>query len=257
MKEAKDSFVFITAGYEVTRKNISNNLNISYEEDLSKINKTLSSLRFISASGFVLKHLKDSSLVSTSNHVCESFSELEDSIDNVLIKTFLQNIKDNMTKDSLLFNLNYEIKPVVVLTDFYGNKHISNKVVAADKKNDLCIISSNDLIGKPVQFAKSCNEEEIFNISTSGGFYIENGVPLRKGFLNRIIKKIEYRENVYFENVYMYSLSVLPGSSGSAVFNAEGKVCGNINISQPNLGISYGASSSTITLQLQDYLSSL
>ena len=44
----------------------------------------------------------------------------------------------------------------------------------------------------------------------------------------------------------MYSMPILPGGSGSAVFNKQGKVCGNINFAMSKPGISYGAPAKVI-----------
>lgn len=254
IKTIKDSFVFVTAGFEVVRKKETSYFGMSYYQDLTEINKTLKSLNFMSASSFVLAHKNKGTFVSTSGHVCKAVSDMYNFESSLLLKAFVDGVKQTMTEDPVLFEMFYEIKPVLLLTDYYGKQYNDNLVVSVDKTNDLCVMFSNNIIGKPVEFEHKCNEEKIYNISTSGGFYLKNGVPLREGFLNRRVEELSYNNDVKFKNFFVYSLYVLPGSSGSAVFNSKGKVCGNINLSQPRLEISYGASSDQIVSHFQKYL---
>ena len=78
-------------------------------------------------------------------------------------------------------------------------------------------------------------------MSSSAGYYYPNAVPIRQGFMNGIVKNQEINGKI-FKDVNLYTLSVQPGASGSAVFNKEGEVCGTINIAYTRVDLSSGAS---------------
>jgi V8-like Glu-specific endopeptidase len=82
-------------------------------------------------------------------------------------------------------------------------------------------------------------------MSSTGGYYHEGAVSLREGFINNRAKKLEIEGKV-FKDINIYTLIVKPGSSGSAVFNVKGEVCGSINISFIRVDLSAGASYSDL-----------
>ena len=74
---------------------------------------------------------------------------------------------------------------------------------------------------------------------------------LEKKINSELTTKINKTE---IKHHHLYTLPVLPGASGSAVFNAKGEVCGNINISYQKLGLSLGATSKIISSSYYNFL---
>lgn len=244
----KDTFGHIKSFYKI--KSIDKDLCVgcygSFEEveKIYRLNKKFHSVPYASASAFIVGHSNDKTILMTSGHVCE---ELKEFTTNEKFKALGDQVYNFMTShnealSSNTFKDNYYIKSEIVVYSFYGDEHIINEIIAIDKEHDMCLVSSNSVWGKKIKFAeKNCEYEEVYNMSSSGGHYYPNAVPLRKGIINGIIDVQEYGERVY-KNVNLYTLNVKQGASGSAVFNTAGKVCGSINISYLKLDLSSGAS---------------
>ena len=73
------------------------------------------------------------------------------------------------------------------------------------------------------------------------------------GICNHTVDKVVVQDKT-FKYHHLYTLPVLPGASGSAVFNNKGEVCGNINISYQKLGLSLGATSKIISSSYYNFL---
>ena len=66
--------------------------------------------------------------------------------------------------------------------------------IAETKAKDLCIITSNNIIGTPVTFNEdNCNYgEEVINVSASDGNYFPSAVPFHIGAYSGTIKNKRY-----------------------------------------------------------------
>ena len=249
IKTMQDSFGMISAYYTIEQKEQTMSCENCTDElinyfKLLIINNQLEKSPYIKASSFVIHRRNSKTYVMTSNHVCKSIKQFlsKESKFNVIGNKLMDNmIKEGFFANKEVGNL-YEIKPHASIIDFTGKSIKIEKIVKTSAEKDLCILQTNKSWGVKIQFANAdCYYEEIFNLSASGGYYMPNALPLRRGIFNSIASSETVGEKV-FKDINLYTLNVLPGASGSAVFNNQGKVCGNINISYPKLGISFGAS---------------
>ena len=261
VKSVQDSFGFIKSYYSVQP-----NLNyqcttcLTYTKDLellSLLNKEFKKTPYIKASAFIIKKSKNKTLLSTSYHVCESLKEFQTE------KKF-KDLGDKLMKDafsnSLFLNTEitkqYKLRPQISVLEFDGTLHNIENIVYENLENDICFLETEDSWGREIEFAeKTCFYEKIYNISASGGFYEPSDVVLREGYVNNKVKETDVEDKT-FKNHMLYTLYVLPGASGSGVFNTNGKLCGNVNISYAKIGVSFGASSEIIQSLLKNFLHS-
>jgi hypothetical protein len=244
----KSTFGHIKGYYKIKTKSIDNCIQCYSSIDdylrIKHVNSQLAEIPYITASSFVLTQKKSETFLMTSGHVCNSINSF---ITQEKYKKFSLAIQDMIFKSKDLFendelNSFYYVDIQIEVYAYNGEKFKLKEIKYIDNQKDLCILSTESKWGTPVKFAKKkCEYEEVYNMSTSGGYYYPNAVPIRKGFINNIIDKQKFND-VIFEDVNLYTLSVKPGASGSAVFNSKGEVCGNINISYSNLDLSSGAS---------------
>lgn len=242
--EMKNSFGHIKAYYVLEKIQIASGYFEEFDTFLIDLNLQLEEIPYMKASSFVLMHNNNETFLSTSEHVCE---ELKDFVTNkkfkILGKKLLNSLSINkfgmFSPKSLSL---YTITPKIFIYDFEGNKYLFKDVIISIPKKDMCVLKTNKVWGKPVKLARSaCLQEPIFNMSSSAGYYYPNAVPIRQGFMNGIVKNQEINGKI-FKDVNLYTLSVQPGASGSAVFNKEGEVCGTINIAYVKVDLSSGAS---------------
>jgi len=248
VENLKNTFGYIKGYYQIKTKSIDNCIACySTQDDLERINKIneqLSNTPYVSASAFIFFQKEKETFLMTSAHVCD---ELNTFMNDLKFKRFsieLQNIilkRQGLFDKSDLFNF-YFIDTEIVVFSYKGTKYKLKEIKVSNKEKDICIINTEKKWGKPVVFSKvDCNYEEVFNMSTSGGYYYPNAVPIRKGIMNTVIPEQTFN-NRKFKNVNLYTLDIKPGASGSAVFNSNGNVCGNVNVSYTNLDLSSGAS---------------
>jgi len=244
----QETFGHIKAYYKIKTKSIDNCIECYSSPDdvmrINKINDQLSKISYVMASGFVIMHKSSETFLMTAGHVC---NELKSFISDIKFKKFsleLQNIilsQEDLFENSDIFNF-YFIDTEIVVHSYEGKKYILRNIKVINKEKDICIVSTESKWGTPVKFAKSdCIYEEIYNMSTSGGYYYPNAVPIRKGIINKVVANQTF-EDRSFKNVNLYTLKVKPGASGSAVFNAKGEVCGSINVAYSKVDLSSGAS---------------
>ena len=233
---------------------------MTYSKDLevlSILNKEFKKNPYIKASAFVLKHTEHNTLISTSYHVCKSIKDFQT---EKKFRDLGDKLMENTLNSNLFLNTEiskmYSLRPKSSVLEFNGTLHNIKSIVYENKENDICFIETQDVWGEKVLFSKSkCYYEKVFNMSASGGFYKPNSVVLREGYVNSTVDETTVDENVYKDHL-LYTLYVLPGASGSGVFNKHGKLCGNINISYAKIGVSFGASSEIIQHLLKDFLNS-
>lgn len=259
IKSVQDSFGFVKAYFAVQADpNFECTTCLTYSKDLELLgilNKTFKETPYIKASAFVVKSTKSKTLISTSYHVCESLKEFETDKkfkelgDKLMEDAFSSSVFQNseITKQ-------YKLRPRTSVLEFNGTLHSVTGIVFENPENDVCFIESQDKWGKEIEFTdEQCLYEKAYNISASGGFYEPSAVVLREGFVNNKVSETE-AEGKVFKNHMLYTLHVLPGASGSGVFNTKGKLCGNVNISYAKIGVSFGASSDIIQDLLKSFL---
>jgi hypothetical protein len=261
VKSVQSSFGFIKTYYAVQAiPEYQCTICLTYSKDLelfSILNREFKKTPYIKASAFVIKKMKDRTLLSTSHHVCESLKEF---YNDKKFKDLGDKLMDDALSDSLFLNKEikkqFKLRPKMSVLEFDGTLHNIESIVYENKENDVCFVESKDSWGKEIKFAsKQCYYEKIYNISASGGFYEISAAVLREGYVNNIVKETEVEDKIFKDHL-LYTLHVLPGASGSGVFNTKGELCGNVNISYAKIGVSFGASSKIIQNLLQDFLKS-
>jgi hypothetical protein len=261
VKSVQSSFGFIKTYYAVqVIPEYQCTICLTYSKDLelfSILNKEFKKTPYIKASAFVIKKMKNKTLLATSHHVCESLKEFQD---DQKFKDLGDKLMDDALSDSLFLNKEikkqFKLRPKMSVLEFDGTLHNIESIVYENKENDVCFVESKDSWGKEIKFVnKQCYYEKIYNISASGGFYEVGSAVLREGYVNNIVKETEVDEKIFKDHL-LYTLHVLPGASGSGVFNTKGELCGNVNISYAKIGVSFGASSKIIQNLLQDFLKS-
>jgi hypothetical protein len=253
IEKIKSSYGHIQAYYIIQpKKNIvCDNCYTSVDtfQEVNSINKKLKAMSYVKASSFVIKKTKLSTYSITSDHVClELKAFLEESKFKILAKDLMSGMIDANAGNEIYSDIEkmYDIVPAAYVYSFEGVKHQISEIVLTDEHTDTCAFKSFDSWGTEVVLAKNgCYYEKIFNMSSTGGYYHEGAVSLREGFINNRAKKLEIEGKV-FKDINIYTLIVKPGSSGSAVFNVKGEVCGSINISFIRVDLSAGASYSDL-----------
>lgn len=244
----KNSFGHIKSFYKIMPRNkelcVGCYMFSKEAEKVYNINKKFYRVPYTSSSAFIVSHSSNKTILMTSGHVCEELNTFmtSEKFKALAVEVYSSIVLENESLDASLLRDNYYIKPEVAVYSFSGNEHIVDKIIAIDKENDICLLSTESKWGKKADFAeKNCVYEEIFNMSSSGGQFYPNSMPLRKGYINSIISAQKY-DNTIYRDVNLYTLNVKEGASGSAVFNSNGKVCGSVNISYIKLDLSSGAS---------------
>tara|TARA_B100001059_G_scaffold234231_1_gene276230 strand:- start:913 stop:1779 length:867 start_codon:yes stop_codon:yes gene_type:complete len=261
IKSIQDSFGFIKTYYAVQADpNYQCTTCLTYSKDLellSILNNEFKKTPYIKASAFVIKKIKDKTLLSTSYHVCESLKEFQNE------KKF-KDLGDKLMKDAFTSSLflnteitkQYKLRPKMSVLEFDGTLHNIENIVYENPDNDVCFLETKDSWGKEIEFTeKTCYYEKIYNISASGGYYKPSASVLREGYVNNKVKETDIDDRTFKDHM-LYTLYVLPGASGSGVFNVKGKLCGNVNISYAKIGVSFGASSEIIQNLLKNFLNS-
>lgn len=251
MSNLKTSFIYIDMTYKVTPK-FDFGLSLIDPDSIEKINGVIGQLKLSKASGFVYKVESLKSQILTANHVCQTVSEGGTFLESPTFKGSFSQLLASLNIDPLLFDVFYQIDVSINLKDYWGKSYSDTKIIKQSLKYDLCLLESPNPIGQAVEFAERCLEEKIYNFSASGGFYLEEGIPLRQGFLNRPVGQIKSSDNSLYKDFYQYTMDLTGGASGSAVFNERGQVCGMITLAQDKIGLSYGPTEK----QINDFLKS-
>ena len=220
-------------------------------QEINAINEKLMSMSYVKASSFVVKKKKEATYSITSEHVCRELKLfLHDSKFKNLGLDLMKSMIETNSDNEIYIDIQkmYEIVPVAYVYSFSGVRHQIKEITLSDLKIDTCAIKSLGSWGSEVVFAKSgCIYEKIFNMSSTGGYYHKGAVSIREGFINDKTETLKL-EGRTFKDVNIYTLLVKPGSSGSAVFNIKGEVCGSVNISFIRVDLSAGASYTDLKL---------
>ena len=113
-----------------------------------------------------------------------------------------------------------EKKIKIILYDMWGNSHTAS-VLYADASNDICILKSPGIWGESAVLADKAPipGERVFNIAAPFGIWVPGMVPILEGFYSGT----DGGGNEYF------TIPTRPGSSGSPIFNRDGKLIGLIH----------------------------
>ena len=146
------------------------------------------------ASGAVIGEAKDGAYVLTAAHVC---------IDE-RVRRFLNKVQHKM------FFYAIDIDRV----------YMPVEIVAADQRNDLCVLYVKDLKKPSMQIAVDKPEpgDRIYNIAAPIGIFDRNMMPIFEGFYNGDSG-----------NRAIYSLPAIGGSSGSPIMNHRGELIGMVS----------------------------
>lgn len=237
-ENAKNSFAFIHDQVILTVKDeLSIPVYIQHEAD--QINKAMIDFATVKASGFVSSHNDITTNVITNHHVC---TEIFESDKPSIMQSVESLLREKINQTNPILFLYYDLSYRYVATDYDGNDYVIKQVIKTEPKTDLCLLETERVWGVPAKInEKECSPSEvIYNMSVSGGIYHPKAVPFRQGFyngkvFNEIMTTRQYNERSLF------TLSARTGASGSAVFNRNGKVCGNISHSISDLDVCYGS----------------
>ena len=108
-----------------------------------------------------------------------------------------------------------ESEASIILYDIWGNSHNAH-VLYSDASNDICILKSPGIWGKKVTLADKAPKpgERVFNIAAPFGIWVPGMAPILEGFYSGT----DGTGNDYF------TIPTRPGSSGSPIFNHDGKL---------------------------------
>jgi len=154
-----------------------------------------------SASGVVFKKGKDRNYVLTAEHFCNAKVQFEDS----LPENFFNNI--------------------IQVQDISGEVW-DTQLIYYDPSYDLCLLATDKKITKEIKFAKSMPEigEKVFAISAPMGLYAKNVSLHFEGLFS----------GCDVNKMCFFSIPAVGGSSGSLVYNKDGKVISMIQMAVVN-----------------------
>ena len=190
----------------------------SFTFTIDRINSFLKNNPSTIASSFIIKKKNNLNYHLTSNHVCESLynKKVEEKekayIDSILSKSFLfyEIYRDNFT-----------IKSKVILEDLDKKEHKFLNIVEKKEKEDICIFNTKSNWGREVIFS---------DVDPVAGEFLYNitgvlGVRPEKNFIIFIGIYSGSKNN----HTFLSTIYAKPGSSGSPVFNFDGKLVGAIH----------------------------
>jgi S1-C subfamily serine protease len=144
-----------------------------------------------SASGTVVK-LTSKTYVLTAGHVCDK-EEIEARVESE------------------------DIVVLYILEDYHGIRHTA-EVYKLDKQNDLCVLKIDRRLSiEPLKLRSygPLDYEKLFNLAAPTGFASKNFVPLLHGYYSG-----------YSQSRMILTIPATGGSSGSPVFDSEGRLVG-------------------------------
>jgi S1-C subfamily serine protease len=164
------------------------------------------------ASGVILKHYNDVTLVATSAHVCSMKHGNQ-------INMFAPEYK----KDSP--NWHVLEKSMFSLADLNGKK-TTGIILKIDYMSDLCVLASRKIPMPSVKISlmDPIVGEKYFNVAAPHGIWAKKLVPLLEG---RFVGKA--KSPFTGGDTYMFTIPAAGGSSGSPIFNWYGDMVGLIH----------------------------
>jgi len=164
------------------------------------------------ASGSIVKHYGDLSIILTAAHVCG----LMDDQAQAIMESFIGPTKDF---------IEMKVKTKLRIHDIEGRIYDAIQIYA-QKRTDTCVIATKkipqtalDVADKEVDIG-----EEVFNIGLPNGIWSPNFIPMFDGrYLGHFYSKYDRAESS------CYSIPGARGQSGSPIFNSYGQVVGMIH----------------------------
>jgi len=190
----------------------------SFSFTIERINIFLKNNPSSIASSFILKKESDLNYHLTSNHVCESLYDKETEekekvyIDSMLSKSFLF---------YEVYKSSFIIKSKIVLEDLNKKEHKFLKIKKRKEIEDVCIFNSEGSWGKTVILSEKepLPGDFLYNITGILGLRPEKNFIIFIGIYAGSKNNHTFLSTVYAK----------PGSSGSPVFNVNGKLVGAIH----------------------------
>lgn len=165
-----------------------------------------------SASGFIVGHDREITLVGTSAHVCSILYDNQ-------INYFVQEYSPRDPTWEMTERASY------ILNDYKGETYAAIPI-AFDFEADICILGSAK-ISRPalkISNSKPTIGEKYYNIAAPMGLWSSKMIPLFEGFyLGR--KKVRSKHKAS----YVFSIPAMGGSSGSPILNSYGEVVGALH----------------------------
>lgn len=166
--------------------------SISSRDSFVKLDFFVNDVRLGSASGVIINHISNNTIILTAAHVCE---------------------------------INNTVKMYAVDIDF--NKYDSF-VVKVDERADLCLIGTKKLIPKKVAKLashKATPGTKVFTTSAPLGIHGKNMILQFTGFYSGRVLHPKY---LWYLDIH--TLPTKPGSSGSPVYNSDWEVIGIVSM---------------------------
>jgi S1-C subfamily serine protease len=161
------------------------------------------------ASGVILKHYRDVTLIATSAHVCSIKHGNQ-------IRIFAPEYKYDSPYWHVLE------RSMFSLSDLNGKK-TTGIILKIDYMSDLCVLASRK-INKPevkISLMDPIVGEKYYNVAAPRGIWAKKLVPLLEG---RFVGKA--KSPFTGGDTYMFTIPATGGSSGSPIFNWYGEVVG-------------------------------
>jgi S1-C subfamily serine protease len=168
-----------------------------------------------SASGSVIKHVKDKSYILTAAHFCNinRAQVIEMAVDPAVIGAHFKNIKD------------VKIHVLIEILDGTGTTRVG-EVVQSNDLLDVCVLKTDrikDVLPLKLASAPPTYGDTLWNLSSPLGIVVPNSVPVLKGVFSGAVRLNGGRE--------VYVITDLPavfGCSGSPMVNINGDLVGMI-----------------------------
>jgi S1-C subfamily serine protease len=195
---ARKSFIKLASYNKVTITNTSSTSAIHQRHELE-----LKS----SASGFIVGHNKDITLVATSAHVCTILMGNQ-------INHFISRYSTNDSDWELVE------KNKFILNDYAGKKY-RGVIIDYNIDYDICILGSSRIPYPALPISKTAPVigEKYYNIAAPMGLWSKTMIPLFEGRFLGMMKRSTDREISY-----LFSIPTIGGSSGSPILNIYGQV---------------------------------
>ena len=198
-REKRKSFIKI---------DLSNNVELTYTSTTNDLEKHEIILNG-SASGFIIGHDRDITLVATSAHVCTiTFGNQ--------INYFIRNYSKHNPDWELIERSRF------ILNDYQGQVYAAIPI-KYDIRSDICILGTSAIPLPALSISRSppLIGEKYYNISAPMGLWSSKMIPLFEGFYLGAMKVRKDRRLSY-----MFSIPAKAGSSGSPILNGYGEVVG-------------------------------
>jgi|TARA_R110002020_G_scaffold72542_4_gene186639 S1-C subfamily serine protease len=165
-----------------------------------------------SASGFLVGHDRDVSLIATSAHVC-----------TVLSGKQLNRFIPDFDPSSRVWNV--KEKNAFIMNDYKGRAY-AGIPIAYDIRADICILASSLISIPALRISKSdpIIGEKYYNIAAPMGLWSKQMIPLFEGYYLGKMKTYKGQKKSY-----AFSIPTKGGSSGSPIINSQGEVVGAIH----------------------------